>query len=497
MMKMRAEGFLPVSIIVGLLLGAGGAGAPEELHYPSPQIYTIGSTIPTLAPTVKGPVSSYTVSPPLPAGLVLDVGSGNISGTPSVTSAVADYQVTASNSAGSTSCTLSVAVNNTLPFWLEPSVSTVIGVGQEISVFPALKENMSDLYPVYIDPTQVAWSSSNPACASVRADGTVVGLSSCSTVITGEYQTYMSQLSVQVSGTWVNRAVQVDGQGTRAYSMYIPDVGGDTNARPAMISLHGGGGSAMIQASTSQLIKLAHKQKIYIAFLEGSGAIQTHNAGACCGYAQTHNIDDVEYANKVLDDIAGRDNVDGARIYATGLSNGAMMSHRLACAVADRISGIAAVSGGSGEFDQDLNRYFICTPARPIPVLHIHANNDRNYPYAGGIGNGMSGTHFYPIDSTIADWRTRNNVTEQSTVERVSATTTCYHYAVPAQISLPSARVTLCKVDPVDVYDSINEIVFGGGHSWPGGVRSPSAKSDVPVMDFMANDYIWNFFNPE
>ncbi|MBI5786428.1 MAG: hypothetical protein HZA64_13315, partial [Rhodocyclales bacterium] len=66
----------------------------------------------------------------------------------------------------------------------------------------------------------------------------------------------------------------------------------------------------------------------------------------------------------------------------------------------------------------------------------------------------------------------------------------------PANASLPSARVTLCKVDPVDVYDPVNEIVFGGGHAWPGGTRSPSAKSDVPPTDFSADSYLWRFFNP-
>jgi hypothetical protein len=38
--------------------------------------------------------------------------------------------------------------------------------------------------------------------------------------------------------------------------------------------------------------------------------------------------------------------------------------------------------------------------------------------------------------------------------------------------------------------------VFGGGHSWPGGVRSPSANSDVPIADFDASTYIWSQLNP-
>lgn len=76
-----------------------------------------------------------------------------------------------------------------------------------------------------------------------------------------------------------------------------------------------------------------------------------------------------------------------------------MMSHRLGCALADRIAGIAPIGGASGQFDRDLNKYYSCNPARRIPVLHMHATNDRNYPYEGGYGAGLSDTDFYSIDA--------------------------------------------------------------------------------------------------
>jgi polyhydroxybutyrate depolymerase len=243
-------------------------------------------------------------------------------------------------------------------------------------------------------------------------------------------------------------------------------------------------------------VKFAQEQQIYAVFLEGTGVIQTFNAGSCCGMAQNQNIDDVSYVRTVLDDVQANFNVNAARIFATGFSNGGMMSHRLACAMADRIAGIAAVGGGSGQFDRTLTQYYTCNPLRPIPVLHIHGTNDRNYPIGGGFGSGISATDFYPIDAAITDWITRNNVTSTATVERVTPTTSCTRYATPADGSRPSAPVVLCRVDPPDVYDAANQIVFGGGHSWPGGVRSPSPNSDVPLTDFNANAYLWAFLNP-
>jgi hypothetical protein len=85
-------------------------------------------------------------------------------------------------------------------------------------------------------------------------------------------------------------------------------------------------------------------------------------------------------------------------------------------------------------------------------------------------------------------------VAPQFTVENVTPTTTCYRYSQPLNPANPSAPVTLCKMDPPDVYDPVAEIVHGGGHSWPGGSRSTAAKSDSPVTDFAVNAYLWSYF---
>ncbi len=475
--------------------GSGGSpvvSAPSALSYTSPQTYTVGTAITALNSTVTGTVASYSVSPALPAGLTLSTTSGQITGTPTTATAPGSYTITAQNSAGATAFGLSITVNAALS--LEPGTTTIIGRGQTIEIFAALRNSSADPYPVYIDPATITWTSSQPGIVSMDGDGHVTGLGEGTTTITSEYQGLVSQLVVQVSGQWLRHDVSVTGQGIRQYFVYVPAFGSDADPHPAILSLHGGGGSAMIQASTSQLNQLADEQKVFVVYLEGSGVIQTFNAGGCCGFAQSQNVDDVLYARTVLDDFAASYDVDTAEIFATGFSNGGMMSHRLACALSDRIAAIAPIGGGSGQFDGDLNQYYTCSPTRPIPVLHMHATNDRNYPFAGGVGEGVAGANFYSVDATIADWVSRNNVTTEVAVENVTATTTCYHYRVRADTTRPSAPVSLCKTDPPDNYDPVNDIVFGGGHSWPGGVRSPSPSSDVPIADFDANAYLWNFF---
>ena len=90
------------------------AEAPTGLAYSTnPAVYTVGTAIPANSPTHGGgKIDAYTVSPALPDGLSLNTTSGVITGTPNLAAAVATYTVTGSNSAGSTTASLSVTVND-------------------------------------------------------------------------------------------------------------------------------------------------------------------------------------------------------------------------------------------------------------------------------------------------------------------------------------------------------------------------------------------------
>lgn len=470
--------------------------APSALSYPSPQIAVVGVAMNPLNPMVTGAVTAYSVTPALPAGIVLDTVNGQISGTPTASADSAVYNVTARNSAGSTSFALTLRVDPAVKFVLEPASANTIGIGQRINLF-FWQQAASAAFPSYVDSSLISWSSSEPNRAVVDAFGRVTGVAEGSATITAQYQGIKRQLEVQVSGTWLTRTVAVVGQGLRRYSIYLPATAGNTGPLPALLAMHGGTGTAMGMAASSQLTHLAQLRQFYAVFLEGSGVLQTFNAGACCGNAQSQDVDDIAFARAVIADIRSNYNVDTARIFATGFSNGGMMAHRLACGLADQLAGVAAVSGASGEFDGAGQRYYSCNPARPITVLHIHATNDRNYPYAGGLGSdSISTTNFYGVERTVSDWITRNNVTSQATEERIGAATLCKRYAMPANNNMRSAPVLVCRVDPTDVYDPISRIVFGGGHAWPGGVKSPTSDSDVPISDFNANAYIWSQLNP-
>jgi hypothetical protein len=89
---------------------------PNGLTYATnPAAYTKGTAITPNVPTSGGgAVASYSVSPALPAGLSLNASTGVISGTPTAVTAAADYAVTANNSGGNATVSLSISVGTNL-----------------------------------------------------------------------------------------------------------------------------------------------------------------------------------------------------------------------------------------------------------------------------------------------------------------------------------------------------------------------------------------------
>lgn len=120
-----------------------------------------------------------------------------------------------------------------------------------------------------------------------------------------------------------------------------------------------------------------------------SGISNSWNAGTCCGIAKATEIDDVTYLSTLIDEISRRPDVDPARIYLAGFSNGGMMVYRMLCST-DRLAGAASVSG---------TKVVTCPSKKPIDLLHIHGTADDTVPYEGGAGivATLMGVTFQPV----------------------------------------------------------------------------------------------------
>ena len=97
--RMTLGTWLLASLLLAACGGGGGGGAgsappvttpPSDLQYPAAPAFVVGTAIAALTPTVVGNVTSYSVSPALPAGLILNTASGVISGIPTEGAAKAE-----------------------------------------------------------------------------------------------------------------------------------------------------------------------------------------------------------------------------------------------------------------------------------------------------------------------------------------------------------------------------------------------------------------------
>jgi polyhydroxybutyrate depolymerase len=211
----------------------------------------------------------------------------------------------------------------------------------------------------------------------------------------------------------------------------------------------------------SGMSDLADARKFLAVYPAGTGRLPTWNSGACCSYAMRNHVDDMAFFNALLDKIEKDYAVDSKRVYFAGISNGAMMSFRLACEMSDRVAAIAPVEGS-----QDTE----CHPSSPVSVLVFHGTADRLVPYAGGstpyqMGSKRSDT---PVKDTVASWAKRDGcsptpVHRESGALRTDAYSGC-------------ARGTAVVL----------ETIVGGHHMWPG-LRISGNR--IP-----ASNMIWDFF---
>jgi polyhydroxybutyrate depolymerase len=262
---------------------------------------------------------------------------------------------------------------------------------------------------------------------------------------------------------------------TREYLVHVPR---SYRGRPTpmLIALHGGGGDADFQSNDSKykLISKSEEAGFIAVFPNGysrfpSGILATWNAGACCGAAEKNNVDDVGFIREVIHRMERQASIDPRRIFVTGMSNGAMMSWRLACE-APEIRAIAPVEGTDNTSGQ-------CVPSHPVAVIEFHSADDPNVPFNGGTGTGPSHTDFKSVPETQGKWVLIDRASIAK-VERVLTVPGAHCDLHPA--GRGGAPVELCVTDT-------------GGHSWPGGGTQQGRKQ--PSMAISANDLMWSFFS--
>lgn len=272
----------------------------------------------------------------------------------------------------------------------------------------------------------------------------------------------------------------------RSAIVHVPPGAPEERQLPVLLNFHGGGGHGANEQEYSMMDRLADRETFIAVYPNGTGRFEkrllTWNAGTCCAYAALNHVDDVGFVRALIAELSISLPIDRRRVYATGMSNGGMMAHRLAAETSDLIAAVAPVAGG------------MVVPAikstRAIPIMHIHSVDDPRALYTGGLGPPFPVTKsqvFHPnIDQMISKWVQHNGCALEPTIaDRRSDRSARGHQATKFVYDKcrDGAEVILWKLT-------------GAGHVWPGGKQKVMERILGPSTEIIdANREMWKFFS--
>lgn len=267
----------------------------------------------------------------------------------------------------------------------------------------------------------------------------------------------------------------------RWYLLTVPPAHDGITPLPLVLDFHGLSEGAEVHARTSEIGTYAEAHDFVAVLPNGTGSPVRWAVDP----DRTANADLV-FVDQLLDQLETDLCLDTSRVYATGLSNGALLSSTIACTMADRFAAVAPVAGIAAPER--------CEPSRPVPVIAFHGTADPILLFNGGVGSRLSdvlsgqpqdeaplpeadldGTG-YP--ASAAAWAERNGCSS----DHVDSQRT------PSIIE----RSWDCPEDATVLFD----IMVGGGHSWPGSEFMNSIPAIVGPTDMSVDgtDVIWRFF---
>ena len=276
--------------------------------------------------------------------------------------------------------------------------------------------------------------------------------------------------SAQSAPTEERRTLEVDGV-ERGYLVFLPPSYRPEHPAPLVLVFHGGGGRATGIAPHTGFSLLAEREGFVAVYPDGLG--RRWNDGR--GFAAAH--DDVGFVRALLDTLGRTLTLDPRRIYATGISNGAVFSYRLAC---DLPGVFAAVAPVAGAMPVDLAPS--CVHPEPVSVLAMQGTADPLMPYTGG-GGGRRRGRVLSAARSVAFWAAAAGCDE-------SPVTTAEPDVTPADgTQVRRTTFTGCRDGrSVELYT-----IEGGGHTWPGGPPVSGSVGRVS-RDVDATTLIWAFF---
>jgi len=266
--------------------------------------------------------------------------------------------------------------------------------------------------------------------------------------------------------TWDNTNGTIVSSGeTRRYLLYVPKSYDRSRPTPLVISMHGAALWPAAEMAISRWNDVADEHGFIVVYPSGTGDPRVWPMG------RLSLESDVRFISDLIDKLEAAYNIDPARIYADGMSNGGGMAFALSCRLADRIAAVGAVAAAQ------MLEWERCGDSEAVPTVAFHGTADPMALYKGGSLPGPYAIHLPNIRDWTARVARRNQCAEDPLEDRIAASVRRLAYTNCAE----NADVILYTVE-------------GGGHTWPGGKPLPEWWVGPTTREINATRVMWEFF---
>ncbi|MBU1671120.1 MAG: prolyl oligopeptidase family serine peptidase [Actinobacteria bacterium] len=268
---------------------------------------------------------------------------------------------------------------------------------------------------------------------------------------------------------------------TRTYYVHPPKGYDPSRPHPLVLAFHGGTRNGPSMEHLTGLSPKADEEGFIAVYPNGTGTLKsvlTWNVGFGFGYALRNRVDDAGFVRALVERLEDDYSVDPARVYATGISNGGMLSYLVASDLSDIFAAVAPVAGAYGGRENEGAPLIVYRPpAGPVALVIFHGKKDRLVPYDGGAGIGLADAVYLPVADAVGAWVDWDGCSPS-----------------PATTTSRDGNVT--RDEYTGGHDGTEVVLYSiadGGHAWPGG--TPMLEGgDEATTDLDATDLIWEFF---
>lgn len=302
-----------------------------------------------------------------------------------------------------------------------------------------------------------------------------------------------SVTSGETSAGTYTEAIEHDGK-TRSYLLHLPTGYSSQDSYPLVLVLHGGGGNNKNSFEKYKFGPKADQEGFIVVAPNGVDKNWNDGRGTTARESTADtvtDVDDVDFIDTLLNHIADSYAVDTTRVYATGVSNGSLMTQRLACELPNTFAAIAPSSGPM--LKESITS--ICADSEPIAVVGFQATEDPFFPIDNSDGIrelprilAQQGIQQTPVtaEEITAFWTEKNQCASTPEIENILDTANDGTFVTKYSFNdcLPGA-------------DVVYYIVDGAGHGWPGGETQGQLIDNINgglTKNLDATDVAWDFF---